>query len=411
MLLPPALAVVLAGPAAGGELRFLLEGEAGVTGDGNYGQIDQEQVVGTESVARAGGHLQLSYALERLDLALNYSPFYEQSLDDSELSGTSHRLDFGLVGDLTRLLTLAVRERLQSSPNLDLYQPVVTPETVVVARRGDQLTHSLDVSFNQEVSRRTSMMLGVTHALREYEVPELFDSESLGARLGASFNVAADRSIVASASLWRFDYENERESEVGTAGLAYERGLGRNGRFRIEGGAWSVDSTDQGVEQDTETGWRGGLQLSGGREPVRWAFGYSHDVSPGAGLGTTAEVDNVFLGLSTALGRQWTFGLDGTASRQDALGNSPAGEPGSGAADFDTEFVAGTARIAWSFAQAVRLTGGYSRVWQRAEAPPFEDLSYDRYFLGLAFRIYATGEDPREPDRLGRPIDEEPDAQ
>jgi len=412
------LLAVAARPAAAGEFRLLLEGEAGVTGDSNRDDqvdpLDPDQLSRAESVGRVGTYLRLSYELERLQLALDYSPFYEQSLDDSEISGTSHRLDFGLVGDLTQRLNLQIRERLQSSPDIDLYAPVATPETVAVSRRGDQLTHNLDIALRQQSTRRSSVFLGLNHGRRTFESTDLFDSETLNARIGAAFNLTESRFVEAAAGLGRFEYENGRESQVGTAGVAYGRELGRNGELRIEGGGWQVEPGNGPLigfeEEDEETGWRGGLQLSHGRERVRWALGYSHDVSPGAGLGRTAEVDNAFVGLSTALGRRWSFGLDGSASRQKALGEELAGE---GAADrpYDTEFAAGTARIAWSSAQNVRLSGGYSRVWQSDRTGLFEDLSYDRYFLGLAFRIYATGEAPEEPNKLGRPTDEESDPQ
>jgi hypothetical protein len=418
-VLPPALAVLLAGPAAAGEFRFLLEGEAGVTGDSDYDdQLDPAQtelLSRAESLGRVGAYLRMSYELERMRLALDYSPFYEQSLDDSEISGTSHRLDFGLVGNLTRRLNLEIRERLQSSPDINLYAPVATPETVAISQRGDQLTHNLDVALRQEASRRSVVFLGLNHGRRTFESTDLFDSETLNARLGAAFTFTESRFVEASAGLGRFEYENGRESQVGTVGVAYGRELGRNGDLRVEAGGWQVDSESDpaiGLEEGEETGWRGGIQLSRGRERVRWALGYSHDVSPGAGLGRTAEVDNAFVGLSTALGRRWSFGLDGSASRQKALdsevqgfgGGSEGGSEGEALANrpYDTEFAAGTARLAWSFAQNVRVSGGYSRVWQRDQTGLFEDLSYDRYFLGLAFRIYATGEEPETPKNLGQ---------
>src|SRR5215210_8003256 len=101
-------------------------------------QVDQEEAVRDQSLGRAGLNLQLSYALQRLNLALGYSPSYERSLDDADISGTTHRLDFGLVGDLTRRLQLDVRERLLSTPNIDLYAPAAVPDTTTVTRRGDQ---------------------------------------------------------------------------------------------------------------------------------------------------------------------------------------------------------------------------------------------------------------------------------
>lgn len=435
---------MFARPAGAGEFRFILEGEAGFVDDGNYAQVDQDQVLRGEQLGRVGANLRLSYEMERLNLALGYSPFYERSIDggdggdEGEVSGTYHRLDLGLVGDLTRRLTLGVRERLQKSPNLDLYAPAVTPDTVAVSRRGDQLAHSLDVTVNHAVTRRAGLLLGATHTLRTFEEDDLFDSESLGARIGAAFNLMNDRTIDATAGLARFEYENDGEADVGSLGVAYGRELGRDGRLRVEAGAWSVESTERvrlvpvepepepepGVEPEPEiptgfqtfeeTGWRGGLQYSYGRERVRWALGYSHDVAPGTGLGRTVEADNLFAGVSTSIGRRWTLGLDASASRQSDLRDNAdldldTGSNGSN--DSNTEFAAGTARFGWTLAQAVRLTGGYSRVWQESRTELFEDLSYDRFFLGLAVRIYSTGENPREPDRLGSPTDEEPDSQ
>jgi hypothetical protein len=429
-----ALAFLLAAPAAAGELRVVLEGQAGVTSDGNFGQVDQEdQGQQYESIGRAGFDLRLSYALERLNLALAYSPFYERNLDgDSEdgedLSGLSHRLAFGLVGDLTQRLTLSVQERLQKSPNVDLYQPAVIPETIAVARRGDQLTHDLDVTLSHALTRRSALTLGLTHGLRTYEESGLTDSETVGARVGAGFDLARERRVEAYAGLSHYDYETEDEADVRLLGVAFARELGRDGQIRIEGGAWSVESRDRfgpggelvdpGAEKETETGWRGGLQLSHGRERVRWSAGLSHDVSPGAGLGRAAEVDNVFLGLSTSLGRRWTFGVDGNASRQTEIGERGFFDAdGDGIDDFgnepfETEFVAGSVRLGWSLAQAVRIDGGYSHIWQNAQGGgPFEDLSYDRFFLGVAFRLFSTGETPKEPSRVGERTDEEPDVE
>ncbi|HKV11796.1 MAG TPA: hypothetical protein VJ725_26855 [Thermoanaerobaculia bacterium] len=429
------LAGLLAGPLAAGELRVVLEGQAGVTSDGNYGQVDQEnEGQDYQSIGRAGLDLRLSYALERMNLALAYSPFYERNLDDGgeegsgRASGTSHRLAFGLVGELTQRLTLSIQERLQKSPNLDLYQPVVNPDTIAVARRGDQLTHSLDVALDHALSRRSALTLGLTHGRRTYEESGLIDSESLGARVGAAWDLARQRRIDAYAGLSHYDYETDNEADVRLLGVGYARELGRDGQIRVEGGAWSVESrerfgpggvlVDPDAEKETETGWRGGLQLSYGRELVRWSAGLSHDVSPGAGLGRAMEVDNLFLGLSTSLGRRWTFGVDGSASRQTDIGDRPfVDADGDGLDDFgnesfDTEFIAGSVRLGWNLAQRLRIDGGYSHIWQDAQgAGPFEDLSYDRFFLGVAVRLYSTGETPQEPSRLGEQTDEEPDVE
>jgi hypothetical protein len=127
--------------------------------------------------------------------------------------------------------------------------------------------------------------------------------------------------------------------------------------------------------------------------------------------------DNAFVGLSTSVGRRLTLGLDGNVSRQrdlDREATGSSGSPGSPLGDSRsslTEFAAGTARAGWSFSPAFRLEGGYSRIWQRARVEPFANLSYARYYLNLAVRIYDSGEAPLRPENLGRPTDEKSDDQ
>lgn len=422
--LAAALAVASAQIAAAGEFRLRLEGEAGVRDDGAYGSNQDLALRRDESLGRAGLDLQLSYALERLNLALIYAPSYERSLRDPNLSGTTHRLDFGLVADLARRLRLDVRERLLSTPNLDLYAPVTVPETTVVARRGDQLSHALDITFDEAFSRRASLLLAMNHSLRRFQASGLTDSESLGARIGAGFELARGRRLEAAAGLARYDYRDRGNADVRTLGLAYAFDVGRSSHLRLEGGAYSVDSTlrsrvtsSDGVVEtladESDQGWRGSAQLAQELRRFRWSLGLAHDISPGAGLGRAVVADNAFVGLSVPLSHRLEVGLDGSASRQSDTASRVGGGATPELTDELTEFAAGTARVAWNLAPAFRLDGGYSRVWQRSHVPSFADLSYDRYFLSLAFRILSAGETPKEPASLGRSPqdDEEPHDQ
>ena len=433
-------AVLLARSAGAGELRLTLDAEAGVRSDGNYGQIAQTGVDGEEvedqSVARGGLNLNLSWnQLDRFMVALGYSPSYERSLDDSELSGTAHRLDLALRGDLTRRLSLQVRDRLLSTPNLDLYQPVVAGQPVAVPRRGDQLLHNLDVSLNHELSRRFSMILGADFSQRRFEDAALFDSDAYGGRLGAAWSWTEEHVFDATATAGVFSYENGRETDVRTLGLGYTRPLGRNVQMSLEGGTFWVEASEPGRRvpvtppidpetglpepvdavddpvEDSKNGWRGGIRFSQQLQLFNWNAGYRHDVAPGYGLGREAEVDNGFAGISTMIGRNLLLGLDANASRHREVVEDEEDDLGR-----DLEVAAGTARLSWAFLPNFRLTGGYSRIWQSSAVEPFEDLSYDRYFLGLVFRIFSTGETPRSPEELERPgestdADAEPDAQ
>lgn len=432
-----ALLSFLARPAGAGELRVTLDAEAGVRSDGNYGQVAQTgQETRTQELGRGGLNLNLSWnQLDRWQLALGYSPSYERSLDDAELSGTAHRLDLALRGDLTRLLSLQVRGRLLSTPNIDLYQPVVAGEPMAVPHRGDQLLYNLDVSLNHELTRRLSLVGGAAASQRRFDDPALFDSETLGGHLGAAWRWSAEHTLETDASYEVFSYENGRETDVYRVGLGYDRPLGRNIRLSLEGGAFQVEASEPGrpvlvdptddptdptdpsdaipLQEDSKTGWRGGLRFSQQLQIFHWEAGYRHDVSPGYGLGRESVANTGFAGVSTSIGRALTLGLDGNASRQREIEND------GDISDRNLEFAAGTARLSWAVLPSLRLTGGYSRIWQSSKVEPFEDLSYDRYFLGLAFRIFSTGETPRSPEELEHPIvpgeptdaDAEPDAQ
>ncbi|HKH43240.1 MAG TPA: hypothetical protein VKM72_01105 [Thermoanaerobaculia bacterium] len=429
---------LLARPAAAGELRVTLDGEAGVRSDSNYGQVEQAgEDVENRELGRAGLNLNLSWnQLDRWQIALGYSPSYERSLDDAELSGTAHRLDLAVRGDLTRLLSLQARGRLLSSPNLDLYQPVVAGEPMAVPRRGDQLLYNMDVSLNHELTRRLSIVGGAQASQRRFDDPALFDSETLGGHLGAAWRWTEEHTFEAMVSTSMFSYENGRETDVRTLNLGYERPLGPNIRLSFDGGAFWVKASDPGrpllipdpsddpadpadlsgsTREDSKTGWRGGIRVSQQLQLFNWDAGYRHDVAPGFGLGRESKVDNGFVGVSTTIGRRLTLGLDGNASRHREL-EDDRNDLGTAADARDLEFAAGTARLSWAIFPSIRLSGGYSRIWQSSKVEPFEDLSYDRYFLGLAFKIFSRGEAPRSPEDLehrGEQTDAaaEPDAQ
>jgi hypothetical protein len=426
------LLALAAGPAlaAPGEFRLFVEGEAGVRNEGDYGRISRtgsgdpvDPVLRTDdqAVGRAGLNFQLSYQRERLQLAMGYSPAYERGFDDPDrLSGVSHRLDFGLVGDLNQRLRLTVREQLFSSPTLDLYSPN-SADTNAAPSQGDQLVHHLDIRVDSALSRRTSLSAGVSQGLRQYQGSDLADSQDLIGRLGAGFDFNRSGRIEVSADAGRYDYGERGEADIRSASLAWARELGRSSRVRLEAGAYSADSTLRltSVEGEpffverSDQGWRGGAQFSQDRRLFHWGLGLSHDISPGAGLGRAAQADNAFLGISTTtMGRRLTLGLDANGSRQRDL-SGDRGDLGTLGSDHGTltEYAAGTASAGWSFGQVFRVSGGYSRVWQRSNVEPFPDLSYGRYFLNLAFRIYSRGETPQEPEHLGEPVDEEPDAQ
>jgi hypothetical protein len=411
------LPLLLSCPAGAqpGRLNVLLEGEAGIRNDGNYGPRQDPSLRQDRAVGRVGFNLGLSYALQRLNLALGYSPSYDRVLDSAGLSGTTHRLDFGLIGDLSRRSRLNLREELLSTPDVDLYAPVGTPQTTVVTRRGRQLSHLLDVSLDQELSRRASLVIGATQSLRRYQDPNLSDDQTLGARLGAGFELARGGRIEATAGVSRYDYKERGDSDVRTAGIAWATGIGRDNHLRLEGGGYSVDSNTRRpegparFERQSDTGWRGGIQLAQDRQLFHGSLGASHDISPGAGLGRAVTADNASLAVSTAVGRRLILGLDGNASRQRDL--DQGGAAGSRSSGSLTEFAAGTARVGWSFAPAVRLEGGYSRIWQRSRVETLANLSYARYYVNLAFRLYDSGETPVRPENLGRLVDEKPDGQ
>ncbi len=442
----------LTSPANAGELRTVLEAEAGVRSDGNYDQQFQPEGVEDEGqeLARAGFHLRLSYLLPRMELALNYSPSYEWLIDNTDVNGTTHRLDLGLVAKLTRRLEMRLRERLQSSSTLDVYGPFSEAEPVVLTRRGDQLTNSLDVAMNQGLTRRASLLLGASHTLRTFETEDLSDTETLAARIGANWEFLEGRNfdIIATAGYYDFGERRfpddatgpplfnrrarrAREADVQTLGVAWAQPFFRDGRFRVEGGVFSVDSArETQVEglpgelptllevEDKHTGWRGGLELSRQMRAVGWNLGYRHDVSAGSGLGRATEVDAAFAGISGNIGRNLVLGLDGNVSRHQNLDDDPDSILPEDPDDLDgdrgrlAEFVAGTARFSWGFSKVARLNGGYSRVWQESRVEPFEDLSYSRYFLGIAIQLYRSGEEPQDPAHAGETEDDdEPDAQ
>lgn len=432
------LSVIGAAPGLA-QVRVLVEAVAGVRNDGNYLQSDvlEDEEQADRSVGTVGLSINLSHQRERSDLALVYNPWYERSLDDDELSGVSHLLDLSYEGRLARRSTLSLRERLLSSPNLAIGY-VADPDTLSVAPRGDQLSHAFSAGHAYELSRRLSWLVDAQHAIRDFEDPALFDSTSLGAGTGLRWNIDEDRSFDVTAGVRRFEFDGDGALEgvvfrddrrVDSAHLtaAFDTRLGRDVRLRLEGGAWAVEDEQperllvpdpgdptgpvapQATDEDDgeRTGWRGGFTLSRDARLLGWSLGYRHDVGAGVGVGRVTEVDTAFAGLGFEIGRRLTLGVDGSASRSRDLEEATV---------FDderrlNEFATGSVRLGWQFADLLRLTTGYSRVWQESEIAALDDLSYDRYFLNLGVRLWSRGETPQEPGLPVETRDEEPDVE
>jgi hypothetical protein len=333
-----ALGAASVGGLGAGELRVTLDGEAGYRSDGNYGQVDLgSEDLRDEGVARVGADLRLSYLLPRVELAFGYQPSYERSLEESELDGMAHRLDLGLFAALSRRTSFSIRERLQSSPNLDLYNPVDSPETIAVTERGDQLRHSLDASVSHGFTRRFSMNVGATHAARAYESAELFDSEALTARIGAGWALTEDREIGAAASAGRYDYDGRRETDVATFGVSYAQRVGRGGNFRIEAGLWQaeseveprpipVDPTPGEVDPDEIDPDEGGLAGTEQVEETGWRGGVSFRGASGGSPGAPATATTSLRGRAWAGRRRWT--TPSSASPPRSAAGSPSGSTG-----------------------------------------------------------------------------------
>ncbi len=395
-----ALAALVLVPGAslyGSDLQVLLEAVAGVRSDGNYLQSEplpsSDAAAQRQTLGRGGLNLDLDYRRPRLELALGYNPLYEESFRDKTLDGVTHRLRLGLLGNLSRRTTLAVDERLIASPNLELVAiaPTDAPQTIAVPRRGNELIQRADAGLTFEVTPHTSYFVTVDQTERTFSSAELSDSRTLGATAGVGFHPSERSEVQLLAGGSRYDFPGVRSADVGTAGLAYRREIGLDGHFRVEAGGFTVSTTDRAagpgaVSDSTEprrSGLRGSLAWSTVHTRWSWSAAYRHDVAPGVGLGRPILADDAFLGIGT-LGRRVSVGLDLSGSRSHDLGPATDARP-------LTEFGAATARISWAFVNWARLDAGASRIYQRARVPGFDNLSYPRYFVGLAVRLYSRG--------------------
>jgi hypothetical protein len=397
-----ALAALVLAPAASlqaGDLRVLLEAVAGVRSDGNYlqsaeplpGSSAEQRTARQHTVGRGGLNLDLDYQRPRLGLALGYSPTFEQSLRDRGLNGVTHRLRLGMLGKLSRRTTLSLDERLIASPNLELVAiaPTDAPQTMAVPRRGDELIQRADAGLTFEMTPHVSYLLAVENTVRTFSAADLVDSSTVSGSVGLGFHRSEQSEIQALLGGSRFDFRGVRTADVGTAGLAYRRTLGRDGLFHLEGGAFVVTATERaagpgiGPTAPRRSGLRGGLGWSAVRPRWSWSAGYRHDVAPGIGIGRPVLADDAFAGIGT-VGRRVSVGLDLNGSRARDLSAPASARP-------LTEFAAATLHASWAFTNWGRLDGGASRVYQRAHVAGFDDLSYSRFFLGLALRLYSRG--------------------
>ncbi|MEA2690846.1 MAG: hypothetical protein QOJ16_233 [Acidobacteriota bacterium] len=410
----PLTLVLFAQPAlAAGQLRVLLEADAGVRSEGNYvprnAPLNADGTLRSQSVlfGQGGFNLNLSYALPRLELALIYNPFYEGTLnhkDTGTISGVSHRLSFGLTGQLSRRSVLRLSERLVSSPTLELFGPTL-PDTVAVPRRGNQLIEETDAELDTDITRSVVFLVGGNAFVRNFDDPALENSRGAEGRTGLRFHIdeQRDAEIRAATAFYRLGAGRSAHVTTGTAG--YRTTYARGNSLHLEIGGFTLSSQEvAGVPRQRQSGVQGLIDLSRQGQLYRWNASYSHGVSPGAGIGRPVVLDDAVLGVTT-VGRRLNMGLSVNGARSNDFENRnrvtplPVGSAGNDRRLVD--FAAGTFEASWSFGDRGRLHGSYSRIWQRSDLPGFGNLSYNRFFVGLALVIYSTGETPVIPGEQG----------
>lgn len=438
--------VLLPAPAAAGELRAVVEATAGLREDGNYfqsevvppnpgGPDDPEDPENPEpddenldsQVAVAGLRASLSYLLPRKAFALVYAPSWERNLDYDDIGDdVAHRLDLGYTAEASRISRISIRERLLYSPNVEL-SPSFLDDTLVVTRRSDQLRHAFSMDVATNMTRQWILNFGISHTYRNYEAPELIDTWSAGSTVGLSYSVEPRTAWGFGVSYQVYDYD-VRSDDVQSLFGTYRVELVRDLDLNVSAGVFRVEETRErlipgpvptpgpqptpqieeplGETEEVRNGWQGGFGLAGSRERFSWTVGYDHGVNPGYSLGRSVESDRVRAGIAVPLTRRIGFGLNGTATRNSDL--DPDSDEAAGS-DIN-EFAAGNASLDWAFANWGRVSGNYSRVWQESEIEALSDLSYDRFTIGIAVRLYATGETPIEPGKEGEARDVDPDV-
>jgi hypothetical protein len=396
---------------AAGQLRAVLEAEGGLRSDGNYGRLNStgnaEDRLRTQSVlfGQAGFNLNLSYTRQRLDLALIYSPFYAGTLNHKELgtiSGVTHRLSFGLTGQLSRRSVLRLSETFLSSPTAELFGPTLV-NTQAVPRRGNQLLENADAELDTDLTRSVVFLVGGDGFVRHFDDPNLVDSRGVEGRTGLRFHIDEGRDLELRAGTSFYRLAPGVSAHVTTGTAAYRTTFSRGSVLRFEVGGYSV--TNDGVvdQPDRTSGVQGSVNLSRQGQLYRGEASYSHGVAPGVGIAQPVVLDNAFLGLST-VGRSLNWRLGANGARSSDLTRRRAVNPPvdtTNANDRLVDFASGTLEATWSFADRGRLHAGYSRVWQRSEIPGFGNVSFNRFFLGLGLVIYSTGETPKVPGEQG----------
>jgi hypothetical protein len=410
-LLGPAL-LLLVQPVAAGQLDVRLEADAGARSDGNYVQRAPDDgtnrgglVSRQQGFGRGGFNLDLAYAVRRFNLALTYNPFYEAGFENRDRAGVTHRLSLGASAALSQRSSLHLSERLLSSPTEELFGPTL-PATVVVPREGRQLLQDFDAEIDSDLTRKTVLFIGADQFLRTFGDLALADSRGVGARAGLRFHLSPERDLEVKAGGSAYRFGPGRSADVALATVAYARTSARGDSARLELGGFTLSAQPgDNARAERSTGLQGVLDLGyqrGEHARLRWNASLRHGVAPGVGIARPVVLDNAVVGVTT-VGRRVTVGVSASGARsRDFQELQGVDRPASAAGDRRlVDFAAGTLEASWSFSDWGRLHGGGSRIWQSSRAAAFDNVSYNRFFLGLAVAIFRTGERPENPGEQG----------
>jgi len=314
----------------------------------------------------------------RTEWSARYDAFYTSYGSNNEFDTINHALNFDGRYLVTRRTRLSLFEHFFYSRNpLQIGIASPTDEAVILTQQTNRWRSISDAALDTSLSRSFTLQAGASSRIERLDLSPSVDINTYSGRLGIQAQVGVKDTLSSTYRYSRFDFHDEGSADAEAHGMDLSWTHGPPA-----GAGWGLSA---GVSQVTRDGERQNNLVAGAtlQHPFRrfnFVSGYRRGLEADAGVATVTVAQNVYAGISGALGRSASLGVFGEYGTRDSV--LEAGDR------LALRYTGGGIRGSISFDPRFSISGEARRRKQTAAEGSGEDLTVDTLFLGLVFEVF-----------------------
>ena len=302
-----------------------------------------------------GYNLNISYKME--------STTYHEEPANNDIS---HMARAGIYADITERTSIRLLETYRAAKDA-----LSTIDEGIQTSRDDVTYNNVSLDIDHILNPETSVTLGAALRRSDFANPELFDTMTETASIGAAYRLSEKRSTSLTYIFSNYSSDNavgENRTETHTLRTGLEEALSPTLAFDLSGGL--VYTPDISEDYD----WSAETNLTKTLKRTTATIGYSRSISNSSGLSGEINVnDRVNIGFDHSLSESISLSLSGALTKSRS---KPSGT-------VDLYSYSADLGVSWQPYRWMAAGIGYSKFKQLSDSTSTLDIDRDRVYLSL----------------------------